>query len=62
MYNPAASSISVTLNAQITSARNDGVENLFIGFSEKIRPDISCESSAGQRIRMKTSSLIFVER
>ena len=31
-------------------------------FSEKIRLDTSCDSSAGLRIHMKKSSLIFFER
>ena len=31
-------------------------------FSEKIRLDVSSESSARQRIHMKKSSLIFFER
>ena len=36
-------------------------KNIFQCFSEKIRLDVSSESSAGQRIHMKKSSIIFFE-
>ena len=40
------------LKAPITTAEDDSLGYLFIVFSENIILDISCESSAGQRIHM----------
>ena len=42
-----------TLKAPFTTAAHDIYEYFFIIFSEKIRLDISCESSARQRIHME---------
>ena len=49
-----------TKQASITTAADDII--FFNCFSEKIRLDVSSESSARQRIQMKKSSLIFFER
>ena len=38
-------------------AVDDGLEYFFIVFSEKIKLDISCESSARQRIYMKHQAI-----
>ena len=43
----------------ITTAADDIHKYLFIGFSEKIRLDVSSESSAGQRIHMKSQALFL---
>ena len=37
----------------MTTATGDSLEYFFVVFSEKIRLDISCESSARQRIHIK---------
>ena len=47
---------SITLKAQITTAADDSLE-CFYCFSEKIRLEISYESSARQRIHMKYQAL-----
>ena len=47
----------LTLKALITTAADDIYKYFFIFFSEKIRLDISCESSAIQRIHMKHQAL-----
>ena len=44
---------ALTLKAQITTAADDIHKCFFHCFSEKIRLDVSSESSAGQRIHMK---------
>ena len=49
----------LTLKAVITTAANDFYKYFFHCFSEKIRLDVSSESSARQRIHMKKSGLIF---
>ena len=51
----------LTLKAAIRTAADDIYKNSYYCFSEKIRFDISSESSAGQRIHLKKSSLIFFE-
>ena len=54
-------SLSVTLStfkAPITTAADDFQKYFFIVFSEKIRFDVSGESSARQRIHMKNQALI----
>ena len=52
----------LTFKAPITIAADDIHKYFFNYFSEKIRLDVSSESSARQRIHMKKSSLIFFER
>ena len=52
----------LTLKAPITTAADDINKYFLYCFSDKIRLDDSSESSAGQRIHMKKSSLIFLER
>ena len=52
---------SLTLMAPITIAADDSLEYFFHCFSEKIRLDISCESSAWQRIHMKHQALFFLK-
>ena len=47
----------LTLKAPITTAADDIHKYFFFVFSEKIRLDISCESSALQRIHMKYQAL-----
>ena len=42
----------------ITTAAEDSLEFFFHCFSEKIKTNISCESSARQRIHMKYQALI----
>ena len=49
--------IYVTFKAPITTAADDIHKYFFIVFLEKIRLDISCESSARQRIHMKNQVL-----
>ena len=46
-----------TLKAPITTAADNNHKYFFIVFSEKIRLDVSSESSAGQRIHMKNQAL-----
>ena len=48
---------SINLKAPITIAADDGLEYVFRCFSEKIRIDVSSESSAGQRIHVKNQVL-----
>ena len=45
------------IKAPITTAADDIHKYFFIAFSEKISLDVSCESSARQRIRMKNQAL-----
>ena len=45
--------VLLTLKALITTAADDIHKYFFIVFSEKIRLDVSCESSARQRIHSK---------
>ena len=52
---------TLTLKAPITTAADDIHKYVFIVFLEKIRLDVSGESSARQKIHMKKSSLIFLE-
>ena len=48
----------LTLKAPITTAADDNYKYFFIGFIEKIRlDDVSCDSSARQRIHMKNQAL-----
>ena len=47
----------LTLKAPITTAADDIHKYFFIVFSEKIRLDVSSESSARQRIHMKNQAL-----
>ena len=49
----------LTLKALITTAADDIPKYFFIVFSEKLRLDVSCESSARQRIHMKHQALFF---
>ena len=51
--------INFTLTAPITTAADDILEKCFHCFSEKIRLDISCESSARLRIHIKHEALFF---
>ena len=58
-------SLSVTLStfkAPITTAADDFQKYFFIVFSEKIRFDVSSESSARQRIHMKNQALFFFRK
>ena len=45
--------ITLTLKVPITTAADNIYKYFFIFFSEKIRFDISCESSARQKIHVK---------
>ena len=45
--------VMVSAQAPITTAADDSLDFYFHCFSEKIRLDILCESSARQRIHMK---------
>ena len=47
----------LTLKAPITTAADDIYKYFFFFFSEKIRLDISCQSSARQRIHMKHQAI-----
>ena len=47
----------ITLNAPITTVADNIHKYIFRCFSEKIRLDISSESSARQRIHMKNQTL-----
>ena len=47
----------LTLKAPITTAADDIHKYFFHSFSEKLRLDVSSESSAGQRIHMKNQAL-----
>ena len=47
---------TLTLKAPITTAADD-IQNFFHCFSEKIRLDVSSESSARQRIHMNNQAL-----
>ena len=47
----------LTLKATITTAADDIHKKIFHSFSEKIRLDVSNESSARQRIHMKNQAL-----
>ena len=60
MYVFSMNEILLTLKAPITTAADDIHKYFFIGFhwfSEKIRLDVSSESSARQRIHMKNQAL-----
>ena len=48
---------NLTLKAPITTAADDIHKKFFHCFSEKIRLDVSSESSARQRIPMKNQAL-----
>ena len=60
-FNSFASLLSrdqlLTLNAPITTAADDIHKYFFFCFSEKIRLDVSSESSAWQRIHIKHQAL-----
>ena len=49
--------MNLSLEAPIRIAADDSPELFFIVISEKIRLDVSCESSARQRIHMKHQAL-----
>ena len=49
----------LTLKAPITTAADDIRKYFFYCFSEKLRRDVSSESSARQRIHMKNQALFF---
>ena len=51
----------LTLKAPITTAADNIHKHFFIVFSEKIRLDVSSESSARQRIHMKNQALFSSE-
>ena len=51
--------IYLTLKAPITTAANN--KYFFIVFSEKIRLDVSSESSARQRIHIKNQALVSLK-
>ena len=53
--------VYLTLKAPITTAADDIHKYFFIVFSEKIRLDVSSESSARQRIHMKNQALISLK-
>ena len=60
----ARASISVgllTLKAPITTAADDIHKYFFIVFSEKVRFDVSCESSARQKIHMKHQAVFSLK-
>ena len=48
---------NLTLQVPITAEVNDSLNIFSLFFSERIRHDISCESSARQRIHMKHHAL-----
>ena len=50
----------LTLNVPITTAADD-IHKYFSLFSEKIRFDVSCESSSRQRIHMKNQALFSLK-
>ena len=52
----------LTLKAPIMTAADDSLEYFFQHFSEKIRLDILCESSARQRIHIKHQALFIVKK
>ena len=52
---------TLTLKAPLTTAADDIHKYFFIFFSEKIDFDISCESSARQRIHMKHQALFSLK-
>ena len=56
IYSTTSAKDQLTLKAPITSAADD-IHKYFHGFSEKIRLDVSSESSARQRIHMKNQAL-----
>ena len=47
---------------KISTAADNIHKYFFIVFSEKIRLDFSCESSAGQRIHMKNQALFLKDK
>ena len=49
----------LTLKVPITTAADDTYKYFFNCFSEKIRLDVSSESSARQRIHLKNQALLF---
>ena len=49
----------LTVKAPFTAAADNIHKYFFIVFSEKIRLDVSSESSARQRIHMKNQALFF---
>ena len=51
----------LTLKVPIMTAADDIHKYLFSCFSEKIRLDVSCESSARQRIHMKHQALFSLK-
>ena len=51
----------LTLKAPITTTADDIHKYFFIFISEKIKLDISCETSAGQRIYMKLQALFSLK-
>ena len=51
----------LTLKAPITTAADDSHNYFFHCFSEKIRLDVSSESSARQRIHMKNQALFSLK-
>ena len=51
----------LTLEAPITTAADDIHKYFFHCFSEKIRPDVSSESSARQRIYLKHQALFSLK-
>ena len=51
----------LTLKAPITTAADDIHKYLFIVFSEKIRLDVSSESSARQRVHLKHQALFYLK-
>ena len=53
----ANSCYDLTLKAPVTTDADDSHKCVFVVFSEKIRFDVSSESSARQRIHMKNQAL-----
>ena len=57
LYPDKPSSVLLTLKAPITTAADDIHKYFFHCFSEKLRLDVSSESSARQRIHLKNQAL-----
>ena len=58
---PSGLSDILTLKAPITTAADDIHKYFFYCFSEKIGLDVSCESSARQRIHLKHQALFSLK-
>ena len=56
-YTAEKHGIGLTLKAPITTAADDIHKYIFFHFSEKIRLDVSSQSSTRQRVHMKNQAL-----